>query len=279
MKVHPGILKPFVLGRESRFAQSAHNSAIRSPQSAICEGFTLIEMMVVIAIIALVSASVLPSAMQIFTSGSEAQTYNLLIAHLAAARGLAITSGDYACVHVQQADPNQTSGTGLIDAWYVAILTHNASSGLFSLADGYTPRRLPGSMVFGEFSSTHVTGTGNYQNIGTQAQVENFTCFTIVFSPSGSIVRQVGRADITFDSADLIFAGQTSPPIAILWDDAVANRDADQDGATDSGEDGVAAVVLFDYSKFKTLSAAARPGFLQSSGRLISINLYTGQPF
>ena len=240
--------------------------------------FTLIEMMVVLALIVLIATSVLPSAIGLFTAGAEAQAYNVLSAQLSAARALAITEGTYAGVHVQRADPD---ATGLNNAFFLAVMiardvdVAGTWEKQFVLADGFDPRRLPGSMTFGEVSGTHYDINGDYVDISDPAEVDAFTTFTIVFSPTGAVVRHVNLQDIQFDNTHDIFSGTTSG--RALWDPDMANENPS--GGSD-GEPGATAVVLFDYAKFRELSGdAARDDFLKASGRLIAVNIYTGQLF
>ena len=68
------------------------------------EGFTLVELMVVLALIVLISAITLPSVARMFESGADAMTYNQVAAHLEAGRGYALESGKPAGIHVQLAD-------------------------------------------------------------------------------------------------------------------------------------------------------------------------------
>ena len=53
----------------------------------------MVELIVVIGVIVLLASISLPSIATLFTSGSEAQAYNLFQAQLAAARALAVREG------------------------------------------------------------------------------------------------------------------------------------------------------------------------------------------
>jgi len=252
-------------------AAAAPRSAIRNPRSAIA--FTLVELLVVLAIIALIAGTVIPSVLGAFGAGADAQAYNVFSAQLGAARALAITTGAYAGVHVQQADPDATD---LNNAWYAAVMIYKdldpTPGGVdmkFVLAEGFRPRRLPGSFVFGEISDRSMNGAD--YTLNSDSEVEDFTTFTVVFSPSGAVVRQVRGQDIVFDRNDPIFSGSTGKQ---LWDPDVANR------PNGNGEPGAAAVVLFDYADFRDLpSGPDRNAYLKQSGQLIPVNVYTGQLF
>ncbi|GAH98989.1 unnamed protein product, partial [marine sediment metagenome] len=64
-------------------------------------GFTLIEMMAVINIIALVAAMVLPTAARMFSASADEQARAMLTASLTGARAKAIEDAEYRIVHVQ----------------------------------------------------------------------------------------------------------------------------------------------------------------------------------
>ena len=152
--------------------------------------FTLIELLVVISIILLLATVALPSIVKLFTAGSESQAFNILAAQVLAARAQAIQKSTYAAVHIQRADPNSPSNR---PGAYAAVMIL-APNGLFHLAPGYQPRRMPGMIAFGELSDDFVDfDTGMYNFIGGTA--DDFTSLTIVFAANGSIVRDVNLLD------------------------------------------------------------------------------------
>ena len=237
--------------------------------------FTLLELLVVIAIIVLVIGSVLPSVLKIFSSGADAQAYNMLAAQLMAARGLAITEGTYAGVHVQM-----DNRAGAVGDCYLAVVIYkdvddreNIADMKFVLAEGFTPRRAPGGFAFGELRGPNLYGltefvnaSSQYDNLTTGNNVDDFLTFTIVFSPSGGIVKGVLVQPIAFD--DGAKYGSTFNPgagKAFLW-----NLPPDEPGAS--------AVTMFSYNEFRD-AGADRPGYLRLKGRFIPINVYTGQLF
>ena len=86
-------------------------------------GFTLVEMLVVLAIIALIMGASLPSIRVLFTSGADAQAYNLLSAQLRAARGLAVQQQTHAAVHIRRYDDGlPDADPGLTGAFFVVLL-------------------------------------------------------------------------------------------------------------------------------------------------------------
>ena len=90
-------------------------------------GFTLVEMLVVITIIALMGLMIIPGILGMFTSGSDSQSYAMLTTELAAARTLAIKTSSYVCVHIQQADRSADPNIpAAIDGkFYMAILVRS----------------------------------------------------------------------------------------------------------------------------------------------------------
>ncbi len=220
-------------------------------------GFTLAELIIVISIIVLVAGIALPGIVSIFTAGADAQAYNAFAGQLSAARAMAIQSGTYAGVHVQLGD-----GTGdpdLAKTCYSVVVAYDAGAAKFQKADGYDPVRMPGTMAFGELSSTFINGS-NYQGLDN---LPDFTTFTVVFSPQGTLVEQVDGNNVSFDSSSPLFSGTSK-----LWEHATAE-----------GEPGVTAMTMFDYFELSARTTAAdRATYLNEYGQFLPIGRYTGQP-
>jgi len=211
--------------------------------------FTLVELMIVISIIILIVTTALPSVVTIFTSGSEAQAYNTLVAQLTAARALAIQSATHAGVHVQLAD-NPRVGKKCFAS--VVWDDPNTDAHLFSIPENYFPRRIPGGMAFGEVP-------GDPADPG-------FTTLTIVFSPTGAAVKYVYGEEITFDDdADRNPAFAAAGPEKWLWNAPPI-------------EPGAVAVRIFNYSEASSSSDFAAYVEANSSPP-IPLNIYTGQLF
>ena len=90
-------------------------------------GFTLVEMLVVITIIALMGLMIIPAILGMFSSGSDSQSYAMLTTELSAARTLAIKTSCYVCVHIQQADQVSDANipASINGKFYMAILVRN----------------------------------------------------------------------------------------------------------------------------------------------------------
>ena len=256
-------------------------------------GFSLIELMVVIGLILLISGAALPSIITIFNAGAEAQAYNLLTAQLTAARALAIQKATYTAVHVQRADsastdPNDDYLNHMTDTFYSAVMIYadpdeddGDPNRYFELAEGFTPRKLPGAAAFGEIDAA----APGYKSLA-QPSLEDFTTLSIIFSPNGSVVRNVGGADIVFlttdvfDPPDPIFENDltaTPPTETKLWDPGLANDDG-AGGST--GEPGTTAVVIFDFPTLRAVPmGTARANYLNQNARLVPVNIHTGQLF
>jgi len=230
--------------------------------------FSLVEMVITISLIVLVAAVALPSILGIFGAGADSQAYNLIAAQLRAARAHAIGTGRYAGVHVQMADPS--AKPDLAGAFYSAVVSYDPSLGAFVLADGFTPRRMPGGIAFGELSGKFVN-TGGYVNLGDPNDLADFTAFTVVFSPSGSVVTMVEGERIlcNSDPNDPLFGLNASTRV---WDAGVANNGG-------PGEPGVTAMTLFDYTAFTAGDEADRIAFLNEHGRFLPVNVHTGLLF
>ena len=250
----------------------------------------------------------LPTAIGLLSSGSDAQAYNFLSGNLALARAIAVENGTYAGVHVQMADPNEADGgdPNLADTCYIAIVWINPSAmgdaqPKFTLADRTTPRKIPGGIAFGGWNIVHEPNyiwTSEPPEIDegyfvvdpdeedTTVSVADFTTFTIIFSPTGSIVSKVNGQNIVFDpldiDPDMLFTGDGGE-LPRLWDPRLTADlvdDDDPDTATpETGEPGATIVTLFEYAKFMTAAAEDRNAFLDENAQYLPINLHTGQPF
>lgn len=213
--------------------------------------------MVTVAIIVLVVSLAVPSIVQMFSAGSDNQAYNVLSAQLTAARALAISSATYAGVHLQMGNTTDTAGK-----CYAAIVWDDpATQGhKFTLAKDFAPSQMPGATAFGR--APFVKDDGSPITL-TQGTMSEFTTFTIVFSPTGSVVKSVGAGKIVFDGADPVFGGGAAA--AKLWDKP-------------DDEYGVTAMVMFNYSE--TASSSDPQHYLDTHANgCIPVNLCTGQLF
>lgn len=248
-------------------------------------GFTLMELLVVIGVIALVAAAAVPSIWHIFAAGSQGQAYNLMAAQLTLARSEAIQSGDYVGVHVQFASPGGAR-EDLEDTCFAAVVRYSGgASGRFRGVAGYPPRRMPGTVGFGEIPG-RMSGTefkfldsaGNFRSVGgdldTGSDLDDFTSFTVVFSSSGSAVRQTPYRDtndpsrngwVVFDTTDKLFTGADTK----LWNAAMANLNG--------GECPTTAMTLFDYAEL--IKSDNRLTHLNENAQYLPVNVHTGQLF
>ena len=232
-------------------------------------GFTLIEMIVVIGIIVLVAGISLPSISALMTAGSDAQAHNVLAGQLVAARSVAMQRGTHAGVHVGMA----AESTGLTNACYTAVVWDNPDPAVpgndFTLAPGYSPQRISGTMAFGEIRSDFIDSEvdgGKYHDLDSLENWTDFTTFTIVFSPRGQVVKQINKLPITFDASSPLFT-DTGTDETRIWDPPLE-------------EDGATAVTLFDYAVLNAISIPLkRAELLDSSGQLLPVNIYTGELF
>lgn len=234
-------------------------------------GFTLVELLVTITLVAIVLGAVIPSVAKLFTSGATAQASNMLTAQLSVARMLAITEGTYAGVHVQLSDRRDAE-----QECYLAVLwddpaTQNDPS-LVQRA-GEPPRKLPSGAAFADLRLVEegITSPSGLDEDG----LEDLTTFTIVFNSRGMLVRYVRDSDgtlqpISLDDPDLFVpdgAGPIAPGATQLWE-----RPADEPGAT--------AVVPIEFAKLVSRGDTdARAAYLEDRrAERIILNVYTGQP-
>ena len=288
-------------------------------------GYTLVELLVVMAMIALILGIALPSIFGLLNAGAEAQAYNKLSSMLTMARALAVQNGTYAGVHVQMVD-NLADHSDLAGTCYAAVMIYKNVALAdqtpvmrFVLAPGYAPTPMPGGMAFGEVSGYFVLpdynsdGSDDYAALQTNtnaagALLEDFGSFTIVFSPTGSVVRQVEGQNVQFlyrysddpnlrpefqQTRTLFFDDSSNAPrardgraiwsinIANDWDTGGTNAVArNRKGDGGDGEPGATALTLFRYAEvYGAGTPALRAGLLNRTGQFLPMNIYTGQLF
>jgi len=224
-------------------------------------------MLIVLAVISMVAAIALPGIVGLFDSGAEEQAYNHLAALLTAARAVAIRNSTYAGVHVQMSEV-----ADMEDVCYAAIVWDDPATDnhQLSLVKGYEPRKIPGRVAFGEISGTFVEpSSGNYRLFSGQGSLDNFTTFSIIFSPSGAVVKEIDDNELTYMlPADEPAFREVAGAGTRLWD-------------RPPNEPGVMAVVLFNYVELDAVrndSTRVRE-YLNEHGQFLSVNIYTGQLF
>lgn len=222
-------------------------------------GFTLAELMVVIAIIVLVSMVVLPSINKIFNAGADAMALNLFTVHLDTAQSIAQDKLRPAGVHCQMVDADVPENANLKGRQFMTIVEYSDAG--FRQSAGYRPQEVPGNYALGEAEKFR---TGTTWNQMTAAQLkDDFTCFTVVYDGDGEVVTRVNGDNIIFDPTDKLFVDDTQ-----LW-------------AVPAAEEGVMAITVFDYVRAEELSGSqeALQAFLNESGQYLPIHLYTGLLF
>jgi prepilin-type N-terminal cleavage/methylation domain-containing protein len=169
--------------------------------------FTMIELMVVIAIIALLATIAFPTFAKILSAGAEAQAYNLMASQIMSARALAISNGDYAALYCGLADPYSNQGLNR-GAFYTQVMDYrlmryNLPARAFWTATGYQPQRMPARIAFGRMDQGFVdaaTGSFNGTSLAPAAPGElrlwtdptyMFTQFGVIFSANGTVLTHI----------------------------------------------------------------------------------------
>ncbi|NLW86723.1 MAG: prepilin-type N-terminal cleavage/methylation domain-containing protein [Planctomycetes bacterium] len=230
-------------------------------------GFTLVELMVVIALIALLAGATIPSMISVFTAGADSQAVNLLSAQLTAARALAMREGKYAAVHVQMG--SKYDGTGL-NKCYVGIMLEDPVLHVFRPISGYLNGYseiypVPGTMAFGQIDG-YVTDANAYTGITDEASLRAFATFDIVFSPSGALALRKVTIDTSHDAFKDTDVG--------IWNPTEVNVTTTEGDGRPSNLS-VKAVTVFDSQK-AVLSGAKMNDYIDKEGQFLPINVHTG---
>lgn len=226
--------------------------------------FTLIEMMVVIAIIALLAAIVLPTAARLFTASSGEQARAMLTASLTGARAKAIEEAEYRIVHVQVGKEGHT--------WVCSMAGRDEGLGRGMEFGGeglVWPRRIPGRVAFGGIDKRFLVADGdNYKLNLTDEELEDFTTFSVGFSPDGTVITNINGEGFALDGISPVFG----------WTEQAIWKDCPQP------EYGVRAVTYFSYPDLKTLpplptqpNEITRTDYLDDNAQFLALSPLTGR--
>jgi len=196
---------------KNRFTTICDPDATRQARHS---GFTLVELLVVVALIALLALVAIPSFMGMFSSGAETQSYNAVSALLNSGRAHAMKTGNYVAVHFQPGDPN---GFPPDDNCYAAIMVYDAATQKFmnpSPIGGFAPIALPKGVGVGQVTADYIRTNGtyydlhDYQDTGKDSDrvLYEFMTVTVVFSPQGTVVSNVNGQDIAFSSSYFLYS-------------------------------------------------------------------------
>lgn len=225
-------------------------------------GFTLPELLTVVALVILIGTFALPTVYQTFGAGAEAQAFNIVYAQMNAARTLALRTGKYTCVHFQCVTEKQA----LQGVCYSGIFTYDSVAGVFAPATGYDLQRLPGGIALGRVTQNTIRGTDYVDNTGvftSNLSLADGTidpCFlegTVVFAPNGTVTPKVNGADVAFDLS--------RPTWTNFWNSGYVSTT------------GISALTMFNYFTLTSADDSQRSRYMTKNGEIISVNVYTGQ--
>jgi hypothetical protein len=231
---------------------------------------------VALTIILLIVTMVIPTVSKMLSSRASMEAFNLVAAQLTAARAEAITSDTYAGIHVQlgaQDDMKETAYSMIIGVSDTEVLKDSPK---FTRHGAFLPQELPGGTALGKLTADFIRDrtvdpndpadtddSGEYYSL-SDARLNEFCAFSIVFSPDGSVVTRVKNSNILFDANDPMFLSGRSQ----LWNFALANN-----------RPGISAFTMFDLKIMLKLSPGDRETYLNENGQFLPVNMHTGQLF
>jgi len=259
-------------------------------------GFTLIEILIVIAIIALVMLIVLPSVSKLFAAQAMVQGRNLIDAQIKTARSLAIRDRRYTGVHFQRHWDTGEYWSAIVQVSSEVELGRSAgdsmpsvptncdwgSSRAMRMVEGTAATRMPGSLgvgLVGAALGNDYSGLSSIDTPNMTAEVA-FTTFTVLFDPDGRLATAGGESpSIPFIRGDSgvywcspLFDNQNGDVEREIWE------------LPPGADRYVTAVCLFDNTVFETLpmggTGAPVPGtkeyYLNESARFLVVSPYVG---
>jgi len=303
-------------------------------------GFTLIELVVVCAIIAVLAALAIPSLSGLTRMSSEGAARTTFRSLFASARVRAATLQRYVGIRFQQDKDGRTYAIMLVtpDAANEVpsafpggcpnyVLNQACTFLTFVAAPDIEPIQLPRGveLAAGDYlqSLNNPAATPNPADVTpwTVDEVKNLraTTFTVVFSPSGQIVRRLvhvsqRRDQWVYDAGSNKWGRSWSDPVFNLCGtgmflpdvddtnspcDKTANalKDTDPDPQNETSSPAVgpnttrlkhvnpiaptmSQTSIWVYERQKRVDAGATPftGYIQQSGTLVPLNVYTGAP-
>ena len=256
-------------------------AARRTSRRGRPRGFTLVELLVTITLVAIVLGVTIPSVAKLFASGATAQASNMLTAQLSIARMLAITEGTYAGVHVQLSDRADSEDCYLAVLWDDPTTPDDHS---LSLPKGQQPKKVPSGAAFADLATVNdaIDSPGMLDEDG----LEDLTTFTVLFDSTGVMVCYVRPTGSQTEPQPISLADPDDSEIFVA--DGAGPIDVDDPEAPEAkklwerpeDEKGATAVVPIEFAKLKSRSGTdARADYLEDSrSARIILNFCTGQP-
>lgn len=225
------------------------------------QGFTLVELMVVMVIIMILIAGTLNIATNFTAQSAYNQSYNLMSALLAETRATAFESRSYRalCVETLEVDGRYRC--------YASVMKYDETNNKFILADSESMREFPEGLAFGKLNADTCDSSGLKIS---PSNLKNFSNFIIVFSPEGKVITKVNGSSIKWDL----------PMHSNLQDDGLLTNSIDSSFLTSTrSEEGTQAFMLLNYQQAYLLGendATSFKNYLEQDFEFITMNRHTG---
>lgn len=152
----------------------------------------------------------------------------------------------------------------------------------FNMYAGFSPQKIAKGYLFGQLDGflieTAGATNGNYDStkLDTEAKLEDFLTFTVMFAPTGRLVKYPMQTNIYYNSKSILFSSASKQQI---WDYSLTNENRSSGTPAPDGEAGISGVTMVEDEPggFRSMSGDKRAELLNKTGQYIPINYFTAE--